>query len=77
MMLTQTQTLRVDLCVGFFCVESMSRQIRSATLRRGLCARIFFEGEFGVFAGGFAKTGGEMWCFYGQFVVECVVNVVS
>jgi hypothetical protein len=27
--------------------------------------------------GVFAKTGGKTWCFDGQFVVECVVNVVS
>jgi hypothetical protein len=55
----------------------MSRRIRSARLRRGLCARIFFEGEFGAFAGGFAKIGGKTWCFDGQFVVKCEVNVVS
>jgi hypothetical protein len=55
----------------------MSRRIRSARLRRGFCARIFLKGGFGVFAGGFAKTGGKTWCFGGQFVVECVVNVVS
>lgn len=45
MMLTQTETLRVDLCVGFFCVESMSRRIRSARLRRGFCARIFLKAD--------------------------------
>jgi hypothetical protein len=41
-----------------------------------LCA-YFFEGDFGVFAGGFAKTGGKTWCLDGQFVVERVVDVVS
>jgi hypothetical protein len=55
----------------------MSWLICKARLRRGFCARIFFEGEFAVFAGGFAKTGGKTRCLDGQFVVECVVNVVS
>ncbi len=45
-----------------------------------ICARIFFGvvgmGEFVVFAGGFEKNGGWMWLFDGEFVVECVVDVV-
>jgi hypothetical protein len=27
-------------------------------------------------SGVFAKAGGKTWCFDGQFVVGCVVNVV-
>lgn len=45
-----------------------------------ICARILFGvvgmGEFVVFAGGFEKNGGWMWLFDGEFVVECVVDVV-
>ena len=77
MMLTQTQRLRVDLCVGFFCVESMSRRIRSARLRRGFCARFFLKAILVFLQGVLQKLGGKTWYLGGQFVVECVVNVVS
>jgi hypothetical protein len=29
-----------------------------------------------VFEGGFRKCGAQRWCFCGEFVVNCVVNVV-
>jgi hypothetical protein len=29
-----------------------------------------------VFEGGFRKCGAQRWCFCGEFVVDCVVNVV-
>jgi hypothetical protein len=34
-----------------------------------------FWGFAGVFGGGFGKTGVCVWCFCGEFVVDCVVNV--
>jgi hypothetical protein len=38
---------------------------------------IFFGGGISVFLlGVLAKTGGRTWFFDGEFVVECVVNVV-
>jgi len=55
----------------------MGWRICKARLRRGFLAGIFLKANLVVFAGGFAKTGGKTWCFDGQFVVECVVNVVS
>jgi hypothetical protein len=35
------------------------------------------ETGFGVFAGGFAENGVQNLVFDGEFVVNCVVNVVS
>jgi hypothetical protein len=37
----------------------------------------FWCGGFVVFAGIFAKKAFLLWCFCGEFVVECVVNVVQ
>jgi hypothetical protein len=31
----------------------------------------------GVLQGFLGKTGGRTWCFDGEFVVECVVKLVS
>jgi hypothetical protein len=33
------------------------------------------SGLTGVFEGGFGKCGAQRWCFCGEFVVDCVVNV--
>jgi hypothetical protein len=45
-----------------------------------ICARIFLGvveiGEFVVFAGVLRKSDGWMWCFDGEFVVGCMVDVV-
>jgi len=30
-----------------------------------------------LFEGGFGKCGAQRWFFCGEFVVDCVVNVVS
>jgi hypothetical protein len=38
---------------------------------------IFLLWWVGVFAGGFAKSHVFLWCFCGEVVVDCVVNVVS
>jgi len=36
-----------------------------------------FSGRFSALFGGFlGKMGGTAWCFDGEFVVLCVVNVV-
>jgi hypothetical protein len=61
MMLTQTHTLRVGLCVGFFGLEPMSWWIRYARLRRGFCDRIFLKANLVLLQGVFAKTGGKTW----------------
>jgi hypothetical protein len=34
------------------------------------------ERETCIFQGFFEKSGVKTWCFGGQFVVQCVVNVV-
>jgi hypothetical protein len=34
------------------------------------------RGSARVFEGGFGKCGVLWWCFCGEFVVDCVVNVV-
>jgi hypothetical protein len=34
------------------------------------------ERETRIFKGFFEKSGVKTWCFGGQFVVQCVVNVV-
>jgi hypothetical protein len=41
-------------------------------------ARIFFPaGGVGFLQGYLRKTGALVWCFGGEFVVICVVNVVT
>jgi hypothetical protein len=35
---------------------------------------VIFCGFAGVFEGGFGKTGVFVWCFGGEFVVNCVVE---
>jgi hypothetical protein len=42
-----------------------------------LFMEFFFLWWVGVFAGGFAKSRAFLWCFCGEVVVDCVVNVVS
>jgi hypothetical protein len=34
------------------------------------------SGKLAFFQGFFEKSGVKTWCFSGQFVVQCVVNVV-
>jgi hypothetical protein len=45
-----------------------------------ICLQIFLVvvgmGEFVVFAGVLRKSDGWMWCFDGEFVVGCMVDVV-
>jgi hypothetical protein len=43
----------------------------------GLPSRFFVLWWSGVFAGFFGEMRVSVWCFCGEFVVECVVNVVS
>jgi hypothetical protein len=31
----------------------------------------------GLFAGVFGKIGASLWCFCGEFVVECMVKLVN
>jgi hypothetical protein len=46
--------------------------------RFGDCRAAFFALWWGgVFAGVLVKCGGWLWCFCGEVVVGCVVNVVS
>jgi len=39
-------------------------------------AKKVLGGKTLTFRGIFEKTGAKTWCFGGQFVVRCVVNVV-
>jgi hypothetical protein len=37
---------------------------------------VSFFGFAGIFEGGFGKTGVLLWRFYGEFVVNCMADVV-
>jgi hypothetical protein len=41
-----------------------------------IAGRIFILWSMGVFAGVLGEMGVLLWCFCGEVVVECVVNVV-
>jgi hypothetical protein len=41
-----------------------------------ICADFFWAGSCGVLQGFLQKTGVFMWCFDGENVVSCVVDVV-
>jgi hypothetical protein len=46
-------------------------------LGAGFLASFFWRGVLWFLQGVFAKTGFSVWCFSGEFVVRCVVNVVQ
>jgi hypothetical protein len=57
-----------------------SASFREGKIRAGRCADcgILFEvWVCGVLQGFLKKMGGFVWCFDGQFVVRCVVKMVS
>jgi hypothetical protein len=40
------------------------------------CSDLLWRGGCPFLLGVLAKTGDKTWCFCGEFVVDCVVNVV-
>ena len=61
---------------GRFITIRGTKKLRSFGKKSEAPVEPFSSGFAGVFDGGPGKTGVFWWCFCGEFVVGCVVNVV-
>ena len=57
--------------------DTQSNSASQFIVREGVRGEYFVKTDFGVFAGVFKKMGCRTWFLDGEFVVNCVVNVVS